>query len=108
MPDIYDDNGWRLFNHDAATSRTVWVLHEDGKIHFRIDYQVETLISQNAERRAASAGTKFGDLAHIASVPLNIYHDKLAEAQRVGDDKYLGKFLNDSDNQAWRTRDGKV
>lgn len=107
MSDIYD-GPWRLFNHDPATGRTVWVLTEGERTTFRTDYPVDAIINENAERRAASAGTKFGDMAHIASVPLNIYHEQLAEAQRVGDDKYISKYLNDSDNRAWRTREGKV
>jgi hypothetical protein len=108
MADIYD-GPWRLFDHDPATGRTVWVLHEDGMMHFRCDYPVESIIAHNAEHRAAVAGTPYGEIAHVASIPLNVFHDSgLAEASKQDDRKFIAKYLNDSDNRAWRTREGKV
>ena len=108
MADVYD-GPWRLFNHDPATGRTVWVLHEGEKMHFRVDYPVEGIIAENAEHRASVAGTPYGELARVASIPLNVFHDSgMAEASRDGDRKFMAKFLNDGDNAAWRTREGKV
>ena len=114
MPRFYDENGWFLFDHDHKLGRTVWALEErdsSGKLiatHFRTDYRVDPTIDQNtAQRNLAQSGWK-GDWHHIGSVPLNIFHDQLAEATRQGDDRYLSKWLNDSDNRAWRTKDGTV
>ena len=32
----------------------------------------------------------------------------MAEASRQGDDKFISKWLNSSDNLAWRTKEGRV
>ena len=107
MTDIYD-GPWRLFSHDVATGRTVWVLHHDGGMTLRTDYPVQNIISANHELAADTAGRPFGDWARVASVPLNVFHEQLAEPLRQKDDRYLSKFLNDSDNRAWRTKEGKI
>jgi hypothetical protein len=108
--DIYDGS-WRLFDFDPATGRTVWVLHEDGMMHFRTDQPVDHLIKDNAEARTDVAGKRWGDLARVASIPLNAYYDQkmgLSEAMSQGDSRYLAKFLNNGDNAAWRTREGTI
>lgn len=108
MADIYD-GAWKLVNHDAQTGRTVWVLHEDGKTHFRTDYPVESIIDANKEAASAASGTRWGDWTRIASVPLNIFHGSgLTDALTQDDDRFVKRFLNDGDNRAWRTREGNV
>lgn len=108
MADIFD-GPWKLFSYDALTGRSVWVIHEDGRMHFRTDYPVENLIRQNAEANADAIGQRFGELPRVASVPLNVYHDSgLAQAHREGDRKFVKRFFNDTDNAAWRTRGGHV
>lgn len=106
--DIYD-GPWRLFDFDPATGRTQWVLHEDGKMHIRTDCPVDNLIKENAEAQAKARGTRFGDLARVASVPLNAYYSTgLHEAMRQNDMGFAKKWLNDGDNAAWRTREGTI
>ena len=103
------DGDWALFDSDIKLGRYVWVRHnDDGSMTFRTDYAVDPTVDANtAMRNAASPGWK-GDWHKIASVPLNVFHDQLAEASRQGDEKYLSKWLNDSDNRAWRTKEGRV
>lgn len=106
--DIYDGK-WRLFDYDPMTGRTQWVIHEDGMIHFRTDYPVEHLIKHNAEARAEAAGSRWGDLPRVASIPLNAYYQNgLSQAMRQGDERYIKRWLNDGDNETWRTRGGTV
>lgn len=103
------DGDWTLFDYDIKLGRQVWVLHNsDGSMTFRTDYEVKPTIDINqAQRNLAQPGWA-GDYHHVASIPLNIYHDQLAEASRQGDDKHLSRWLNDSDNRAWRTKEGRI
>jgi hypothetical protein len=105
---IYD-GPWQLFDFDPVTGRSVWIIQEGGKIHVRTDYPHETLIKDNAEARVQSAGNRFGEIARVASIPTNIYYASgLQKAHREGDDAFVRRWLNDSDNAAWRTKEGRV
>lgn len=103
------DGEWTLFDHDPVTGRTVWLRDNgDGTTTARTDYPHQALIDENtAFRNMLSPGWK-GDYHRVASIPLNIFHDQLAEASRQDDQRYISKWLNDRDNRAWRTKDGKV
>ena len=102
------DGAWTLFDYDVKSGRQVWRMEEDGKIVFRTDYPVDTTISVNAAQRNLAQAGWAGDYHHVASVPLNVYHDQLAEASRQQDSAYVSKWLNDSSNRAWRTKSGNV
>jgi len=103
------DGDWVLFSHDPKLGRTVWALENpDGSTTYRTDYMVQHTVDINqAQRNIAAQGWK-GDYHHVASIPLNVYYDQLAEAAKQKDDKYLSKWLNDGDNRAWRTKDGMI
>lgn len=106
---IIRDGDWALFDHDVKLGRTVWVRDNgDGTRTFRTDYRVDPTIEANTAARNMAASGWSGDWHRVASIPLNVFHDKLAEASRQGDDKYLSRFLNDSDNRAWRTKEGRI
>ena len=106
---IIRDGEWTLVDSDLKLKRTVWVRsNPDGSQTFRTDYAVDDTIEANRDmRNAAEKGWK-GDWHRVASIPLNVFHDRLAEASRQGDDAYISRFLNDSDNLAFRTRGGRV
>lgn len=100
---------WTLFDHDFKLKRTTWARRNpDGSTTFRTDYAVDDTIEANtAMRNAASKGWK-GDWHKVASIPLNVFHDKLAEAVKQDDMTYVSRFLNDSDNAKWRSKEGRV
>lgn len=103
------DGDWTLMSWDAKTGRSVWSYYDGQKTVFRTDYPVDNLISQNEQVRNSAEQAWKGDWHRVASVPLNVYHDSgLAEAQQQGDDKFVSRYLNDSDNRAWRTREGNI
>ena len=103
------DGEWTLFDHDFKLKRTVWARQNpDGSTTYRTDYAVDDTIEANREMRNAAAKGFAGDWHKIASIPLNIVHEHLAEAQTQGDDKYLSRWLNDGDNAKWRTKEGRV
>jgi hypothetical protein len=105
---IVQEGDWTLVSYDAKLRRQVWARQNpDGSTTHRTDYEVDPTIEINkAQRNMAQKGWA-GDYHHIASVPLNIFHDQLAEASK-GDDAYVSKWLNNSDNAAWRTKVGNV
>lgn len=103
------DGDWVLYDYDVQTGRQVWSLtNDDGSITFRTDYPVQPTIDINEAQRNMAQDNWKGDYHHVASIPLNIYHDQLAEASRQDDSAYLSKWLNDADNRAWRTKNGIV
>lgn len=103
------DGDWTLFDYDIKTGRQVWVItNPDGSQTFRTDYPVEATVDQNTAQRNLAQPGWAGDYHHIASIPLNVYHEQLAEASKQGDDRYISKWLNDGDNAAWRTKEGRV
>lgn len=102
------DGDWRLIDWEPVSGRTVWALFDGEKTVIRTDYPVDNLIQANTEARNATSAGWSGDWHRIASVPLNIYHDQLAEAERQDDQAYVSRWLNSSDNRAWRTKEGTV
>lgn len=104
-----DHEGWGLIDHDPKLGRTVWGRNNgDGTTTYRTDYQVDPSVEANRIQRNLAENNWKGDYHHVASIPPGVFWDKLGEAAREGDDKYITKFLNDSDNRAWRTKEGNL
>ena len=103
------DGDFVLVDYDHASGRSVWSYFDGQKTHYRIDYPVAQAIEQNTlHRNAAPTGWK-GEWHRVASVPLNLAHQGgLVEAMNQHDDKWISGFLNDSDNAAWRTKEGRL
>lgn len=110
MPRFRDENGFMLFDHDFATGRTVWCKENgDGTTTWRTDYPVDQIVKQNAEQRSVASTNWKGDYHHIASIPVGMVHEgDLGQAAKEQDDKWLSRWLNDSDNRAFRTKEGTV
>ena len=103
------DGNFVLVDWDAFTGRSVWSYFDGQQTHYRIDYPVTELIEQNKSEANAAPSGWAGDWHKIASVPLNVLHSSgLDEAMTARDNKFVSKFLNDSDNRAWRTKKGRV
>lgn len=105
------DGDWTLLEWDPVTGRTVWTLFDGEKTVIRTDYPVSSIMEHNAAVRNATPDGWQGDYHRIASVPLNLLHDEntgLMKAHKEGDDAYVSRWLNDIDNRAWRTKDGRV
>ena len=102
------DGDWELFDHDPRSGRTVWRLFDGAATHYRTDYPVDKILQDNAAAKSDMSGKGWGEGQRVASIPLNVYFDKLAEATRQGDQNYISKWLNDSDNAGFRTFEGRV
>jgi hypothetical protein len=103
------DGDWWLVDHDMKLGRTVWAMsNPDGSTTYRTDYMVQPTVDRNTAQRNLAKKDWGGDYHHVASIPLNVFWDQVAEASQQGDDKYISRWLNDSDNRAWRTKEGRV
>lgn len=105
------DGDWTLRSDlsDIKLGRYVWEMQNpDGTTTHRTDYMVDATVGINKAQRNLSQDHWKGDMHHVASIPLNVYYDQLAAAEQQKDDRYLSKWLNDSDNLAWRTKGGRV
>jgi len=103
------DGQWELHDYDFATGRSVWRYFDGQEYVFRIDTPVDNIVRENEFTRNATSGNKFGDWVKIASVPANhAHHANLVRAHSEGDDAYVSRWLNDSDNRAWRSFEGRV
>jgi hypothetical protein len=100
---------WELFSFDPDMGRSVWVRDNgDGTKEWRTTYDVADTVNINSgQRNIAQAGWR-GDYHHVASIPMGVYWDQVHEAVRQHDERYLSKWLNSSDNRAWRTKDGNI
>ncbi len=99
---------WQLHERDNETGRSVWINRDGDDLHWKITYNSEDIVDSNRVAFNDSIGKKWGAGQIVASIPLNLYYEQLAEAQDQGDDKFVSAWLNDSDNQAFRTFRGRV
>lgn len=104
---------WELLDVVLEEGRYTWGYFEDGKLRgIRVDVPttaLERLAYENGEAEKASHGKRLPEWNRVASVPLPLLtHTGLDDAIRGGDNRYVSKVLNDSDNRKLRTSRGKV
>jgi hypothetical protein len=105
----YLTGDWELFSFDPLTGLKVETMDLGEHLAVRRTYTLSNeLYDANAHRRAESAGQKWGAGAAPASIPLNVYFEKFAEARTNNDSRYIKKLLNDSDYSKFRTKEGKL
>ncbi len=103
------DGDWTLYDYDFQTGRSVWHYFDGEKDVFRTDYPVDNLMSENQAVRNVAEKAWRGDWHRVASIPLNVAYDAgLMQAQTEGDDRFVKRFFNSSDNRAWRTKEGNL
>mgnify|MGYP003452747742 CR=1 FL=1 len=103
------DGDWTLVDHDFQMKRTVWARQNpDGSTTYRTDYAVDDTLEANATMRANVSKGWAGDWHKVASIPLGVYYDKLHQAINQDDKAHVQRFLNDSDNAKFRTKEGRV
>ena len=98
----------RLFSRDEATGITKW-WHVKGNGEYVVETVQETDAILNANKRAFNGTAKgWGEnMNRVASIPLSVYYD--LKRKGIADDPVLlKKWMNDSDNRAFRTRGGTL
>jgi len=106
---IIRDGEWTLADSDLKLKRFVWARQNpDGTTTYRTDYHADDTVEANRDMRNAASKGWQGDWHKVASIPLNVYYDQLHEAVMQDDMRHVSRFLNDADNRAWRTKEGRV
>lgn len=106
--DIWDD-GWLMMEHIPAIGITRWIRKDpDGNYLIRTDTDTSALLANNASERSMMAGQRWGEGRKVASIPMNMWTKDIAEASTQGDEKYVARWLNDSDRLKLRTFEGNV
>jgi hypothetical protein len=97
----------RLFGHDPLTGVTeYWHVTDKGEYVIEKIQDVTSIVEAN-KRQYNEAPQKYGDMNKVASIPLSVYYE--LKRQGIADDpKAFRKWLNDSNNQAFRTRLGTL
>ncbi len=101
---------WVFFDADPATGTTIWMRMEaDEKIRFRIEQQVDPILTANVAAEKLSHGRRLPEWNRFASVPLRMVENTgLDLAVSMRDQRYIAKILNDGDNQKFRTSRGRL
>jgi hypothetical protein len=101
---------WELIDFDPVVQRAMFGRDVQGGMELKTVYFVDNILDANKEQFNHTATGWAGDYHKIASIsPALAYGDGfIAEAFKANDDKAISKWLNDSDNRAWRTKEGTV
>ena len=98
----------RLLSYDPYTGikRTFEYDHSDDTFSIITEQDWDDIGEANQQARN-DAPTRWGDMAKVASIPLTVYYD-LIKKGIIHDQAALKKWLNDPENQVFRTRGGRV
>ena len=100
----------RLFSTDAdqGITRTFHYDDETNQAMIQTQQDVTAIIEENKQEYAqVDERARWGEWSRVASIPMSIYFQLKAEG-KLDDQEYMKKWLNNSDNQYFRTRAGKV
>jgi hypothetical protein len=101
------DGDFLFLEWDALFRRSIWVADRGDEWEFRAVYHdVDQLLDANAAFEAETQGKKMGDWVRIASVP-EVLVQQLQLDERLRDGRDFSRWLNDSENQKFRTHRGQ-
>lgn len=97
----------RIFDRDEASGITrYWHVKDNGEYVIETQQDSTQIIEAN-KRSYNDVSGKWGEHAKVASIPLSVYYE--LKKQGIADDpKALKKWLNQSENKAFRTRGGTL
>ena len=97
----------RLFSKDEDTGITkYWHVKANGEYVVETQQDVSAIVEAN-KREYNETPSKYRDVNKVASIPLSVYYE-LKRKGIADDPKALKKWLNDRDNQVFRTRAGTL
>lgn len=106
--------GWVKIAENPQTGVSTWIAPDpddpEGVI-VQSRQNVSTLLDKNAAERNLARPGWGGDWHKVASLPSSMMYDRgnyIADAVAADDHNAVRKFLNDSDNQKLRTKEGNL
>ena len=104
----------RLMSQDLDTE-TVQIAHDDGEggLILETKQNVKPFLEQNkASYAQIDESARWGEFAHIASIPFSVIQqlnkEGILKGFHIVEPKKLKAWLNDSDNRFFRTRPGRI
>jgi hypothetical protein len=95
-------------NADLGITRTWHYDEETDKATIQTSQDVTAIIEENRSiYNQGEKHDKYGEWSRVASIPLSVYFKLKAEG-KLEDEAYMKRWLNDPDNQYFRTRPGQV
>ena len=98
-----------LFNRNDHLGITRWFDYDEDSDTFGIhtEQDVAPAIEANKQLMGEASTHWRGDMHLVASIPMSIYFD-LKQKGIADDDAAMKRWLNDKDNQVFRTKPGMV
>ena len=97
----------RLFDRDPATGITkYWHVTDKGEYVVETKQDVSAIAERN-KNEYKETPNRYRDVNKVASIPLSVYYE-LKKRGIADDPKAMRKWLNDSNNQVFRTRAGTL
>jgi len=98
----------RFFDADPATGITrYWHFKDNGEYVIETEQRLDVDESNTRQRNMTDKRTAWGDVNKVASIPLSVYY-RLKREGIADDPAALKKWLNNSDNRVFRTREGTL
>lgn len=108
-PDQLVEGQWHLFDYDALTETATYVMVDGDQYHVKTERNVDGTLQVNKECRNANDKGWAGDVHLVAAIPQNLFYDtSIGEAAAANDHKFALDWLNDSDNAAFRLKEGRL
>ena len=97
----------RIFDQDPATGITkYWHVTDKGEYVVETQQDVSAIAERN-KNEYKETPNRYRDVNKVASLPLSVYYE-LKRRGIADDPKAMRKWLNDSNNQVFRTRAGTL
>lgn len=105
--DPFGGTGQLIVNHPE---KRTWVRCDDNGVPVEecTVHYIDPIIEANKASFNDSQGKRWGDGKIVASIPMDLYHRTILPMKKAGDDRGLKAWLDNSDNRAFRTFEGKV
>lgn len=99
----------RLLSHDPITGKATYFEPSPDGDSFQIitSEDQEPTLDANQRSRIDAGDDWHGDVHKVASLPMSVYWD-LQKKGILNDERAFRRWLNDKDNQVFRTRGGRV
>lgn len=103
---------WHCIGSNPISGVSTWIQADGDDVNIQTRQDVTALLNENtAIRNITQSGWKGDGLHSVARIPLSMLHDtksSLGEAIKEGDDKFVARFLNNSEMSKLRTKEGNL
>lgn len=99
--------GHLLTSDPITRKKTVWHDQSDGGAVIQAQQDIEPVLKMNKEERKEAGKDFSGEMVKVASIPVAVYEDLMRRGIADNPERFK-RWLNDPDNEPFRTRRGRV